>query len=377
MRDRDTTRLIPGLGPAGTAGVRLLVFAAVVWLVLVVSARIANVLIPVLLAVLVTALLSPLVKWLSERIPINAHVHAGVVLLGFLAVAAGIIYLTARVMINGITDLEGGVLAGLERLEEWLREGPLQLSSNWLSNTVDSLISWVESNSDVLASGAVQLGGSVVSVGAGAVIMLLSTLFFLGGGAGIAGWLIDRAPRQRRDEVRAAADRVWTSLKAFSRSQLVVAAVDAVGIGLGAYFLGLPFALPIGVLVFFAAFIPIVGALLSGAVAVLIGLAFGGLGKAVIMLVIVLVVQQLESDVVGPLLLGGAVQVHPWAVLVGVACATYVFGLAGALLAVPVMSTIKAIFFPSDPDEDDDGPDEEQPGSRSGGSVAATEAQAT
>ena len=317
MRDRDTTRLIPGLGPAGTAGVRLLIFAAVVWLVLVVSARIANVLIPVLLAVLVTALLSPLVKWLSERIPINAHVHAGVVLLGFLAVAAGIIYLTARVMINGITDLEGGVLAGLERLEEWLREGPLQLSSNWLSNTVDSLISWVDSNSDVLASGAVQLGGSVVSVGAGAVIMLLSTLFFLGGGAGIAGWLIDRAPRQRRGEVRAAADRVWTSLKAFSRSQLVVAAVDAVGIGLGAYFLGLPFALPIGVLVFFTAFIPIVGALLSGAVAVLIALAFGGLGKAVIMLVIVLVVQQLESDVVGPLLLGGAVQVHPWAVLVG------------------------------------------------------------
>lgn len=342
----ETPRVIPGLGGAATVALRLLIFTALIWVVIVVSAQIANVLVPVLVAVIVAALLSPVVTWLDDRLPLNRTLIGAGVLIAALAVAGGVLVLAARLMINGIDELESGVLTGLQRLEEWLIEGPLELGSDALVNSIEGLASWVDSNVGMLASGAVQLGGSITAVIAGAVIALLSALFFLGGGSQITDWLLARFPARHRAAADAARDRVWTSLKAYSRSQLVVAAADAVGIALGALALGLPFVLPIGVLVFFTAFIPIIGALLSGAVAVLIALAFGGLGTAVIMLVIVVLVQQLESDLLGPLLLGGAVRIHPWAVLVGVASATYVFGIVGALLAVPVMATIKAIIFP-------------------------------
>lgn len=339
------------LGTPATIGLQLMIFAAVGWVALQISAQIANVLVPVLVAVIITALLAPVVGWLDGRLPLNRHLLAAVVLVVFLGVAVGILVLTARVMINGVEELESGVLAGLDRLSEWLADGPLGLGSPSVTGMIENTSTWVDENVDLLASGAVQLGGSITAVIAGAVIALLSVLFFLGGGAQIVDWLIDRTPDARRGEVRAAAERVWTSIKAYSRSQLVVAAADAIGIALGAFFIGLPFVIPIGVLVFFTAFIPIIGALLSGAVAVLIALAFGGIGPALIMLAVVIVVQQLESDLLGPLLLGSAVRIHPWAVLVGVACATYVFGIVGALLAVPVMATIKAIFFPPKQDQ--------------------------
>ncbi len=124
----------------------------------------------------------------------------------------------------------------------------------------------------------------------------------------------------------------------YARIQMFVAFVDAVGIGVGAAIIGVPLALPLGVLVFIGSFIPIVGALVTGAVAVLLALVANGRVNALIMLGIVLLVQQLESHILQPLVMGKAVALHPVAVILSVAAGSYLAGIPGALFSVPILA---------------------------------------
>ena len=172
---------------------------------------------------------------------------------------------------------------------------------------------------------------------------MFSLFFFLYDGPGIWAWIVRLFPRGARAKVLSSGAIAWNQLKAFTRATILVAGVDALGIGLGAFVLGVPFASGIALLVFVGSFVPIVGALVSGFIAVALAFVAKGPVTALIMLGVVIAVQQLESHVLQPLLLGRAVRVHPLAVILGIATGIIVGGVIGALVAVPTVAVLNAV----------------------------------
>ena len=201
-----------------------------------------------------------------------------------------------------------------------------------------------------MGSGQSNLGGTVVKTAttaghllAGLFIVLFSTIFFIYDGRNIWGWLVRLFPTRAQGRVQGSGERAWAVLTAYVRATAVIAAVDAIGIGLVAWILGLPLVVPLAVLVFIGSFIPVVGATISGTVAVAVALVSEGPVQALIMLAGVIGVQQLEGHVLQPFLLGRLVRVHPLAVVVVIAIGGFVAGIFGALIAVPLTAIVNTV----------------------------------
>jgi predicted PurR-regulated permease PerM len=175
------------------------------------------------------------------------------------------------------------------------------------------------------------------------LLTLFSTLFILIDGPNIWRWVVRLFPHRARSAVDGAGRAGWITLTNFVKVQILVAFVDAVGIGLGSFLLGVPLAIPIGVLVFLGSFVPVIGAVVTGALAVFIALVYNGPVIALILLIVVLGVQQLEGHILQPLIMGSAVKVHPLAVVLAVAGGSIVAGIAGAFFAVPVVATLNVM----------------------------------
>jgi predicted PurR-regulated permease PerM len=206
----------------------------------------------------------------------------------------------------------------------------------------------LNASSATLLSGALTVGTSLLHVVAGALIALFTTLFILIDGRGMFAWVARLFPARSRAAVVGAAEAGWVTLKAFVQVQLLVAFIDAVGIGLGAFILGLfyggfPLVIPIAIAVFLASFIPVVGAVVTGVFAVFVALVYLGPIPAIIMLGIVILVQQLEGHVLQPLIIGTAIKVHPVAVVLGVATGGFIGGIPGALFAVPFIAVLNVM----------------------------------
>src|SRR3954469_1573353 len=201
----------------------------------------------------------------------------------------------------------------------------------------------MSANTGRLLTGALGVASTAADVLSGLFIALFSTFFFLSTGATIWAFVVRLFPRGARPRVEGAAVRAWATLTAYVRATVIVAAVDAIGIGVAAAILGVPLAVPIGVLVFLGAFVPIVGAFVTGVVAVLVALVSHGPVVALIMLGVVIAVQQLEAHVLQPFLLGRAVEVHPLAVILGIGAGVLGAGIVGALCAVPLVPVAKVV----------------------------------
>jgi putative heme transporter len=195
----------------------------------------------------------------------------------------------------------------------------------------------------LLWTGALAIGTTVGHVATGALLSLFILICLLADGAGIWRWTLKIFPRNSRPAVDGAARNGWTTIVNYARTQLFVATIDAIGIGLGAALLGVPLAIPIGVLVFLGAFVPIVGAVVTGALAVFLALVYNGPWIALWMLVIVLAVQQIEGHILQPLIMGAAVKVHPLAVVLVVAGGSLIAGIPGALFAVPLAAFVNVV----------------------------------
>ncbi|WP_374049253.1 AI-2E family transporter [Sinomonas sp. ASV486] len=316
---------------------RLAIILAVAWAIAWALAQLSFIVIPVLVAALLAGLLSPLVTWL-RRVGLPRGLAVAITELGFIAVVAGLLTLVGRQISSGFSQLWGEALAGLAEVQKWLSEGPLQITSSQLDTYVKDAQQILTTNQGTLVNGVLSVGSSAGHFITGALIALFVLVFFLLEGQRIWGFLVGMLPRQARPAADGAGRKGWTSLVSYVRVQVFVAAVDALGIGVGAAILGVPLALPLGILVFVSSFIPVVGALVSGAVAVLLALVANGLTNAVVMLIIVVAVQQLESHVLQPLVMGRAVALHPVAVILAVAAGSYIAGIAGALFAVPTLA---------------------------------------
>ncbi|MEX5262317.1 AI-2E family transporter [Kocuria sp. CPCC 205263] len=321
---------------------RLIIILAAVGLAGYLLSKITVVIIPVLIAGLLAGLLFPLVKRLrAHHVP--ASVAAGLVVLGLIGCVAGLLVIAGRQIVLGFAQLSGSVVVGTQQLLEWLEDGPVNLSADTINDWIDDFGATVEDNSQAILDGAMSFGATAGNVLTGIVIMVFTLLFFLIDGERIWLFLVRLFPVNVRRAVNGAGRHGWTSLVQYARVQGLVAAIDAVGIAAGAAVLGVPLALPIGILVLLGSFIPVVGAVATGAVAVLVALVANGLTTALLMLGVVLLVQQIEGNILQPLIMGKAVSLHPLAVFLAVATGAILYGIAGALFAVPLLALANTV----------------------------------
>jgi predicted PurR-regulated permease PerM len=314
-------------------GLIILMAAVLVWLL----SRVSFLLIPVMVAALLAGLLAPVKNWLRrDRVPDGLAV--AVTVLGFIGLIGGALALVGRQLVTGFAALWSEALAGIQKIQAWLADGPLHLSAAQIDQYIKEGTEALQNNSSSILSGALSFGSTAGHFAAGMVLALFILIFFLLEGDRIWAFLVRLLPRRARAATDGAGRRGWESMVSYARIQMFVAFVDAVGIGAGAAIIGVPLALPLGVLVFLGSFIPIVGALVTGAVAVLLALVANGWVNALIMLGIVLLVQQLESHILQPLVMGKAVKLHPVAVILAVAAGSYLAGIPGALFSVPILA---------------------------------------
>lgn len=311
--------------------------AALAWI----TRALEVIVVPIAVAMLLTVLLTPVRRFLERRAHLGRGAASGVALLALLLVVVGLIAVAGGSIASGAQDLYDEAVKGFETFTTWLNDGPLGIDAERLASALESGKEALAANQDRLVSGALGAATTVGHVAAGTLITLFCTYFFLYDGRTIWAWLVGLLPHPARDRVHQAGRRGIVTLAAYARTQVLVAGVDAVGIGLGAAILRVPLALPLAILVFVGSFIPIVGAVLTGSVAILVALvATGNWVTALIMLGVVLLVQQLEGHVLQPFLMGHAVSLHPVAVLLVVATGSFVAGIVGALFAVPLAAAL-------------------------------------
>jgi putative heme transporter len=259
------------------------------------------------------------------------------VLTGFIALAL-LVLLIIPPVISDWSEISNNVERAYDDIIVWLEEGPFGLTAEQGENLRRNVESAQDTALEGAASGAVSGLPVVFEIGGGILLAIIVTFFFLRDGERIWDWAVGLLPESERPRARRAGANVWYKLARYLRGLAIVAAIDAVGIGIGAYIIGVPLALPLAVLTFITAFVPIVGAVFAGLVAILIAFADGGLSDALWMLGVALLVQQLEANVVAPALIGRSVEIHPLVILLGVAAGGGLAGILGAVLVTPFLA---------------------------------------
>lgn len=316
----------------------LAALAALLWLVV----QLRIIVIPLLIAVLFTALLAPMVAKIRSW---GAPKWVGVISALFTLFAAIAILATLIV-----TQLRSFSSEFLERSEKayrdilaWLADGPLKITETEIDAFFSEIFVTIERNSASIWSGALSVGVTVGHVLAGTLLVLFSLIFLLIDGPRIWRWVVGLAPKAKRAAVDGAGRAGWVSVGHYVRIQIFVAFVDAVGIGIGAAVLQVPLVIPIAILVFLGSFVPFLGTILAGSIATFIALVYNGPVNALLMLGVVILVNQIEGHILQPLVMGTAVRVHPLAVVLAVATGALVAGVPGALFAVPIAASVNSM----------------------------------
>jgi predicted PurR-regulated permease PerM len=336
----STDDVLPrGVRTAGAWAWRFILFVAAAYLFLRVVGLLRVVIIPVVIALLLAALFQPLAAVLVRR-GMKKSLAAGLVLITALLVVFGGLGLIIRTFISQIDDLSTKVSTGINEVQTWLSRGPLHLTDAQLSQYVDKLQAAVTNNQGALTSGALSTATTLGEVVTGFFLVLFTLFFFLRDGGQIWSFLCRLLPRDAQVPTARAGHYSWHTLVSYVHATVLVAFVDALGIGIGLFVLGVPLAIPLAALVFLGAFIPVVGATLTGVVAILVALVANGPVTALIVLIVVIAVQQLEGHVLQPLIMGRAVALHPLAVILAIATGIVVAGIVGGLVAVPLLAVL-------------------------------------
>ena len=316
---------------------RLLVIVAALAVTFEILQRFGVVFVPVALAMLGTALLLPAVDFLDRYGAARGGAVAFVLVLG-VAVFSGILAFVVNQFIDGAPQLVDQVERSVDSTRDWMINGPLHLRSDQINSATDSAVNALRTHQTELTSGALSTAGTLVEILTGALLCLFTVIFFLLGGRSIWRFVTQIVPREHRHRVYEAGAAGFHSLAGYARATTLVALVDAVAIGSGLGIMGIPLALPLASLIFLGAFIPLIGALIAGFLAVIVALLAKGIIYALITLGLIIAVMQLEAHVLQPLVMGRAVSIHPLGVVLGLAAGGVLAGIVGALLAVPAIA---------------------------------------
>ena len=333
----DAASVEPLVRKAAAWSWRLLVilaaFVALLWLV----SQLEIIVVPVLLALVLSALLVPVVDWLDRRgLPRGGAV--ALVLLAGLAVLGGILTFVVSQFINGLPDLVDQVSHSIDSTKRWLIQGPAHLRGEQIDNAGNAAVQALHDNQAKLTSGALSTAATITEMVTAAVLVLFTLIFFLYGGRNIWQYVVKIFPADVRERVLDAGRAGYRSLIGYVRATFLVALTDAAGVGAGLAIMDVPLALPLASLVFLGAFIPLVGAVIAGFLAVVVALLAKGIVYALFTLGLLVAVNQLEAHLLQPLVMGRAVSIHPLAVVLAISTGGVVAGIVGALLAVPTVA---------------------------------------
>ncbi|NUQ95236.1 MAG: AI-2E family transporter [Streptomyces sp.] len=339
----DPVQAVPwSVRVAAEAGWRLLVLAGTVWVLMRIISAVQLVVFAFVVALLITALLQPTVARLRSHGVPRGPATALTAILGFVVMGLLGWFVTWQIMEN-IDNLSNQIQNGIDDLRNWLLKSPFHVTDKQINQIAKNLREAVGANTDQITSFGLEGVQVVVEALTGILLTFFSTLFLLYDGRRIWEWTLKLVPAAARPGVAGAGPRAWSTLTAYVRGTVLVALIDAIFIGLGIYFLNVPMAVPLAVFIFLFSFIPLVGAVASGALAVVVALVTQGVFTAVMTLLVVLAVQQIEGHILQPFILGRAVRVHPLAVVLSVAAGGMVAGIGGAVVAVPLVAVTNTV----------------------------------
>ncbi|WP_229332050.1 AI-2E family transporter [Streptomyces sp. UNOC14_S4] len=341
--DHDPAAAVPwGVRVAAEVGWRLLILAGALWVLMRVISAVELVVLAFTAGLLITALLQPTVAWLKRHGVPRGLATALTFISGFVIMGLVGWFVVWQVTEN-IDNLTSQVQQGIKDFKHWLLNSPFHVTQDQINNIADNLSQALGSNTKDITNASIEGVQVIIEVLTGIVLAMFSTLFLLYDGPKIWSWLLKLFPAAAREGVEGAGPRAWATLTAYVRGTVIVALIDAIFIGIGLFFLDVPLAVPLAVFIFLFAFIPLVGAVVSGALAVVVALVTRDPFTAAMVLVVVLAVQQIEGHILQPFILGRAVRVHPLAVVLSVAAGSLIAGIGGAVVAVPLVAVTNTV----------------------------------
>jgi putative heme transporter len=336
------TAIGEGITWAARWSLRLILVAAGAVLIWLLIGALWSIVMPVLLAVILATVLWPPTGWLRRhRFP--PALAAATVLLAGMVVLAGLITLITTSVVGSIPEITESATTGIQAIQQWLSGPPLNLAQSQLDAALQTATTQLQQSVSAITASVLTGVGSVASGVVTALLTLVLAFLFVKDGPRFLPWLRAVAGEGAGGHIVEVLRRIWTTLGDFIRVQALVAFVDGVLIGIGLVVLGVPLAIPLAVLTFLGGFVPIVGALVAGALSVLVALVSNGFTTALIVLALIVLVQQLEGNVLQPYLQGRSLRLHAAVVLLAVAAGSTLYGIAGAFLSVPVVAAASVV----------------------------------
>lgn len=326
-----------GFGAVGTRAVQWLAILAVAAVFGLLVTQLTLVVIPVLIALVLAAAISPLVSWLRKR-GWPSIVATWTALIGLVVVLGLIVWGIVETVANQWGDLVTSAVEGIGELQETFQGLPFEVSDEQLGDLQSTLTGLL--SSDAFSSGVLAGVSATANFVTGLLLVIVVLFFFLKDGPGIWEFMLRPFEGESYERGRRVGYKTVQTLGGYVRGTAIIAAVDAVGIGIGLAILGIPLALPLAVLVFLLAFVPLVGATVAGTLAALVALVTNGPGAAVIVIIIVVGVNQLEGNLLQPTIMARSLRLHPLVILVALTAGTVTAGITGAVLAVPIAAAI-------------------------------------
>ncbi|MET9699795.1 AI-2E family transporter [Streptomyces sp. NPDC006529] len=336
-----SARVSPLLRTAAAHAWRLLAVAAVAYGVFVVLGRFHEIGLAVFLALVATALLRPAANVLARWIPRPLAVAC--VLLGSLVLVLGALAFVGETVASQWNDLVAEFRDGLLRIEPWLERAPFRLDPHALSDAQARLGSYLSSHRATLLDTALSGAGRLVQALTVIALALFCSVFFIHSGDRQWGWFCAQLPRDARERVAVAGRAAWRTFTGYTHGIVLVAGTNAVLVCIALLLLGVPLAVPLALLEFFAAFIPLVGSPVALAVAAVVALAVKGPLIAALVVVLIVVIGQIEGHLLHPLVMSWAVRLHPVVVALSVIAGAIAAGVVGAVVAVPLVSVLWSV----------------------------------
>jgi predicted PurR-regulated permease PerM len=321
---------------------RLIVIGAGIYILLLVVGRVRVVVIPVIAGLLIAALINPFAQRL-RRWGVPRIVSAFLALFTFLILAAGAAVGVGFNAASEIPTVSDQVAAGIDKVHDYLTNGPLHLTQTQIDDLVAAIRRTVTENRGELVSGVLSTASVAVELVTGALVTLFSTFFFVYDGDVIWNWIVGRFPLRAEERVRGAGRAAWATLTGYIRGTMIIALVDATSIAIGLVVVGVPLVAPLALLTFVGGFVPIVGAAVAGIASVLVTLVSKGFTDALIIAGVVLAVQQIEGHLLQPLVMRRAVKLHPLAIVIALSAGGVLAGIPGAIAAVPFVAVVNRV----------------------------------
>ncbi|MER5206098.1 AI-2E family transporter [Streptomyces sp. NPDC002825] len=341
MQPATPPTVTPFLRTAAAYAWRLLVVGLLVYSLFAVLGRFHEIGVAVFLGLVITALLRPVADLVARFLP--RPLSVALTLLCGIALVLGVLALVGEAVAGERTTLVREFREGIGRIEDWLERPPVRLDPDALSGVQERIGEFLSSHRSALISEAVSGAGQVVAVLTTLALGLFSAVFFIHSGDRHWAWFQDQLPESVRDRVAVGGRAAWRTFTGYTHGIVLVAAVNAVLVGIALWALGVPLAVPLALLEFLAAFIPLIGSPIALAVASVVALAAKGPLVAGIVIALIVIIGQIEGHLLHPLVMSWAVRLHPLVVAVSVIAGSIAAGIVGAVVAVPLVSVVWSV----------------------------------